>query len=380
MKIKEFWTRNNIIILAAILIAVFVMARGIGKVKTALEKYKAKKAPVGEELQEIVPVKVFRVKRVPVFKDVLPILGNVEGYKEIDLKFESAGVIQAINFREGERVAEGEVIANIDSRDALLKMKYNEIEMDKVAKLYGLGAVLEAKYEQARLEYESAKSAFDKTSLVAQVDGVLAKREAEEGEYVSPNDKVGTLVDMDSVFCRFGIIEKDVRKVRLGQKTDIMIDAYPKDFFPGLIGEISPMIEGRSRTFSIKVKLDNPDDKLKPGMFARGGVVVYEKNDVLVIPSMAMKKKEDTFSVYIIHEEEKEDAAEDESKKDEVDELFGLMSMRLGTIEMRQIQPVYVTPDLVEVGEGIKEGELIAVELYQELADGSKVEIQEEVE
>ena len=380
MKIKEFWTKNNIIILAAILIAVFVMARGIGKVKTAVEKYKAKKAPVGEELQEIVPVKVFKVKRVPVFKDVLPILGNVEGYKEIDLKFESAGVIQAINFREGERVAEGETIASIDSRDALLKMKYNEIEMDKVAKLYDLGAVLEAKYEQARLEYESAKSAFDKTSLIAQVDGVLAKRDAEEGEYISPNDKVGTLVDMDSVFCRFGIIEKDVRKVRLGQKTDIMIDAYSKDSFSGLVGEISPMIEGRSRTFSIKVKLDNPDDKLKPGMFARGGVVVYEKNDVLVIPSMAMKKKEDTFSVYVIHEEEKEGEAEDESKKDEVDELFGLMSMRLGTIETRQIQPVYVTPDLVEVGEGLKEGELIAVELYQDLADGSKVEIQEEVE
>ncbi|NQT06631.1 MAG: biotin/lipoyl-binding protein, partial [Candidatus Omnitrophica bacterium] len=157
--------------------------------------FKKEEAPpqLEEMPEEAVLVKVYKVARRD-FQDTLPSLGNIKGYREMDLKFEVNGVIDSINFREGEKIREGDIIASLDQYDSLLKLKYAKIELDKNKMLFELGSIIKMKLDQAELEYESAKSDLDKTYMYAPRDGVLGTRDAEVGEFATSNDKVVTLI------------------------------------------------------------------------------------------------------------------------------------------------------------------------------------------
>ena len=396
-KIDPKSKRKMLFIGLAAVVCVIILARTTSNIQKVLFKKspEAKKAAMVTFEEEGVPVKVFKIKRTD-FKDTLPCIGNVKGYKEIDLRFQVAGIIESFNFEEGEKIQEGDIIASLVQRDALLKLKYSEIEVNKNKKLFEIGAISQIKMDQAKLEYESAKSDLDKTNIYAVSNGLLGSKLMDSGSYVTPNDKVGAFVDIGKVYAEFSIIEKDVPKVALGQKAEIFADAYPNKSFNGVIDRISPIIEGRSRTENVKVELDNKEGLLKPGMFVRALVATYEKKDVIVIPSSGLKKKEAEYFVYVVHKEEpKLEAAQAAAKTKTEKRKFWQFSFvhkkekeapkpetkekeaEYGTVEIRPIKLGYMTQDLVEVEEGLKEDELIIIEIQEEMKDKSKVEILE---
>ena len=380
--------KQFLFILLLTIVGIIILARTTSNIRTALVKKPQKPAAAGITFgEEAPPVKVFKVKKTD-FKDTLPCIGNIKGFKEIELKFQASGIIESFNFEEGERVQEGDIIASLIQRDALLKLKYAEIELSKNQKLFDIGAISPMKMEQAKLEYESAKSDLDKTNIYAVSDGLLGSKAFDVGSYATPNDKVGAFVEISRVFAEFNIIERDVPKVALGQKVEVFPDTYPNKSFNGVIDRIAPIIEGRSRTQNIKVELDNKEEMLKPGMFARALVSTYEKKDVIVIPSSGLKKKESDYFVYLVHKEAAPEAKPESKKPKKGFSLFGgkkeepkpevsQKESEYGAVEVRNIKLGYMTQDLVEVADGLKEEDLIVIELPEELKDKSKVEISE---
>jgi len=388
--------KRLIITLLVLVVAVIVLARLTGNIQNAIFKKKTakeKSAAIKFE-EEAAPVKAFKVKKTE-FKDTLPAIGTVKGFKEVDLKFQVAGVIESFNFEEGEKVQEGDIIASLVQRDALLKLKYAETELNKNQKLYDIGAISPIKLEQGKLEYESAKSELDKTNIYAMSNGLLGLRTIDTGNYVTPNDKVGVFVDIDKVYAEFNIIEKDIPKIALGQKVEVFADAYPAQTFSGSVDRISPIIEGRSRTENIKVELDNKEGALKPGMFIRASIATYDKKDVIVVPLSALKKQDNDYMAYLINKEEinKPDEAKSSlrsAKKKGLFSLFGKAKEKekakpqvaqeapeTGTIEVRKVKVGYMTQDLVQIDEGLQEDDLIVTEIQEEFKDKAKVEIAE---
>jgi len=334
---------------------------------------KEKKAlPQKEVEQPPVPVKVYKVARVN-FRDTLPSLGTIKGFREYDLKFLVSGTVEYINFREGEKITQGDIIASLDQKEALLKLEYGKIEYEKIKKLLDLGSVAEAKFKQSQIEYQSAKTELDKTNLIAFSDGYIGGLSTEKGANVTPQDKVATFVDFKDVFAEFGVIEKELPKLKEGQNVELSLDSYPDEIFKGQIDSLSPIVEGRSRTMRVRAKIANPDEKIKPGMFGRVAALVYEKDDALVIPSSSFKKKEDQYFVYVVHPEESASEPAPESAAEPAAES----QSTLGTIEVRNIEVAYATPDSIEVKEGLEEGEIVAVDVEQDLEDKAKVEITE---
>jgi len=357
--------RNYIIIIVGILLVGVIFARTAGNIHQALFKRKAPKE--SEELEligEAIPVKVYKLRRTN-FKDTLPVMGNIKGFKEIDLKFETNGILESFNFEEGERIQEGDIIANLNQRDALLKLKYAELEVEKTKKLFDIGAFDKVKLEQSKLEYESAKSDFEKTNIYAVSDGALGSRDIDVGTYVTPNEKVGTFVDINDVYAEFNVIERDSPKLKLGQKADVFVDAYPNKSYKGTVDSISPIVEGRTRTQNIKVELKNRDLQLKPGMFVRALIATYENDNALIIPTSAFKKKDADYFVYLVHKEEASQAQEEGKEP----------IMAKGIVEVRKVEIAYLTQDVAEIAKGLKEDELIIAEAFQEFKDKEKVEI-----
>ena len=370
MDIKKI-KKKYIWMIIGVIIAMLILARGIGSIRRVLfEKRKAKIAEL-EVIGEMTPVKVYKIKRMD-FKDTLPVLGGIRGYKEVPLKFQTSGILESFNFEEGERIQEGDIIGNLQQKDALLKLKYAELELNKAKKMYEIGAIIEDALEKVRLEYESAKSDLEKTNIYAVSDGVLGSHDIDVGTYVTPNDKVGTFADITRVYAEFNIIEKDVPKLKLGQKSEIFVDAIPNKNFVGTIDTISPLIEGRTRTQLVKVELKNPEGTLNPGMFTRGLISTYEKKDAIIIPASSLKKKEEGYVVFVVHRDEPVEAEGPQEEKEKT-----TIERDTGTVEVRQIKVGYMTQDLIEVDKGLEEGEFVVVELYQELQDKEKVDIAE---
>ena len=396
MDITKIKKKKLLLGIAIAIVLAIVFSRMSSNIHNALFKKKptAKDKGAISFVEESSPVKVFKVKKTE-FKDTLPCIGNVKGFKEIDLKFQIAGIIESFNFEEGEKVQEGDIMVSLNQRDALLKLKYAEIELSKNQKLFDIGALIAMQLEQAKLEYESAKSDLDKTNIYAVSNGLLGMRTMDVGSYATPNDRVGIFVEIAKVYADFSIIEKDVPKVALGQKAEVYADAYPSKSFNGVVDRIAPIIEGRSKTEMIKIELDNKENLLKPGMFVRALIFTYEKKDVVVIPSSALKKKENDYFVYLVNKEEPKQEllpgakskekqkksiwpfAAKKAKKEEPKAMAKEKEAEYGIVEIRKVKLGYMTQDLVEVDEGLKEDDLIIVEVQEEFKDKSKVEISE---
>jgi membrane fusion protein (multidrug efflux system) len=378
-------------------VAVVILVRTTGNIQKAIFKKKptpAGKVPAVSFEEEVMPVKVYKVRRMD-FKDTLPTIGNIKGFKEVDLRFQAAGVIESMNFEEGEKIQEGDIIASVVQKDALLKLKYAEVELNKNKRLFEIGAISPLKMEQAKLEYESAKSDLDKTNIYAMFNGYMGPKILDVGSYVNPStsDKVGTFIVMDKVYAEFSIIEKDMPNVVLGQKVDVFADSYPNKTFNGTIDRISPIIEGRSRTMTVKVELDNKDGILKPGLFVRALIYTYDKKDAIVVPTSAMKKKDADVFVYVVTKEEPKKEVVEEKPKEKKRGLFGFAAKKkegpkkepmvkekeaqYGTVEVRKIKMGHTTPDLMEVDDGLKEDDLVIVEIQEEFKDKARVEISE---
>ena len=340
-------------------------------------------APQVEKEALPVAVRTFKAAKIE-FTDLLPSLGTVRGQVEVPLKFETNGVIQTLDFREGDLAQRDQVLAALDDREQQLRLEHAQSKLDTAQsqlkltqkrlevneQLFQLGAIILPKLEEAQIEVEQAqgqletaqkelelaRNDLEKTRLKAPMDGVVGTREVEAGEYVTPQTAVATLMDVNAVFVELGIIERDIERIRLAQRVKVTVDSLPNTTFEGTIDNLAPLIEGKSRTLTAMVKVENSRGQLLPGMFARAEIAVFEKPDALVVPTSALKDNDGdgTFeSVFILQEEK-----------------AALKPITLG----------YLTTDYAEIANGLQEGDPVITEARGELKDGSPVTLLEEEE
>lgn len=347
-------------------------------------------AVVSPELEEAVAVRVIRVKPLD-FEDVLPALGTVKGYSEVPLKFEVNGIIKEIKVKEGDRAQKGAVIAALKDEDAQLKLQYARKKFESAQAqyqstdkkkeifegLYKAGAVIKQKFEEALLEAEAAKSQvamaeaeikiaeadLKKTILISPKDGIIGSKDVEAGEFVTPQNKVVSLYDIEKVYIELGIVEKDIEKIKLGQRAEVQFDTYPQKTFLGRVDNLVPVIEGKSRTLTAKVLLDNPEAMLLPGMFSRARVYLIELVNAIIVPKTSLLPIAPGVNIVPLINPAGGNLEEIEK------------GAAVAQAELRKVTTGYTSADYVEIIEGLKEGDLVITETRGELKEGLKVKI-----
>ncbi|MFH1208262.1 MAG: efflux RND transporter periplasmic adaptor subunit [Candidatus Omnitrophota bacterium] len=442
-EIKNTWFAQNkmrlIIIAVAVLGLFFAGKMVVGRL------FKTSKPSLSETMKQQqqaakdapVAVKGFKVGRFN-YEDSMNVLGTIKGSMELKLSFEVPGVISSINYKEGEHYEEGALLVSMKQDDILLRLKraqaafnkaesqakVTENEVAENEKLLKMGAIPPSTVEKKKLEMDAAKyeaeaqrlemkaneAMLEKSNLYAPSSGMLGDLNVEEGENVSQSTLIGTHINTEYVYAEFGIVERDVQKITLGQKAKVFVDSYPDKTFEGVVENIAPQISGTSRTSTAKVRIENPEGFLMPGMFARVRIMLYSKKDALVVPTDAIQGGEGEKFVYVIKMaggaaapnaiESKvagamgggfgamaalragakgQEKAEKKSGK-EAGKVTGEKDsekIEEGTAEKRPVTVGYTRTDYSQIDAGLTEGEIIVMTGFERLEDGKKVRLVE---
>lgn len=135
----------------------------------------------------------------------------------------------------------------------------------------------EAQVQQSRGALDYAMTQLENTKIVAPVSGTILQRIVEQGEMVSPSafgdsgarTAVVSLADLNDLQVELDISQADFAKLKMGQRAEVVPEAYPNLKYTGFIEEIAPEANRAKATVQIKVKIENPDENLRPEMSAR---------------------------------------------------------------------------------------------------------------
>jgi HlyD family secretion protein len=156
-----------------------------------------------------------------------------------------------------------------------------------------------AAVKKAEASLELAKQRLDEATIKAPINGTIAQRFMDKGDYASPSRPFVKIVDIDVVKIIAKVPERDVGSIKIGQKAIIKPDAYPGKEFSGIVRKLSPIIDRDSQTCDIEIEAQNPDQKLKPGMFVRVELTISESKVAPVVSKEAILIDGNDSFVYV---------------------------------------------------------------------------------
>ena len=188
-------------------------------------------------------------------------------------------------------------------------LNYQQANYERYKTLFDKGLVSANDFEQARLSYEQARQqlAIERqnvqkaqtnlgyATITAPIDGVVLSKEVEEGQTVASAMTTPTLFiiarDLTDMRVIANVDEADIGEVKDGQRVTFSVDAYPHDTFEGTVTQVrqEATTESNVVTYEVVISAPNDDLKLKPGLTANVTIFTLERDDVLCIPSKALK-------------------------------------------------------------------------------------------
>jgi len=264
-----------------------------------------------QDVKQAVPVKTARVNRQSVAKTI-EYTASLIPFEEVYLAPATPGKIKKINVEIGDHVSKGQIVAAMDptnlelARLNLINLETNFKRLDTLKKT---NTIADQQYDEIKTAYEAAKVSYqfllDNTEIKAPFDGIISGKYFEDGENFSgaPNTQAGksaivTIVQIKHLKALIGLPASYFPKMKQGMKVKISSDIYPDETFEGEVYNIYPTIDNATKTFTIGVKINNPDLKLRPGMFAKMQLNMG-KGDAILVPMIALIKQTGTDDMYL---------------------------------------------------------------------------------
>ncbi|MFW5657237.1 MAG: efflux RND transporter periplasmic adaptor subunit [Bacteroidota bacterium] len=256
-------------------------------------------------------VKSQYIGREPVMRN-LDFPANLEAFEKLDFAPQSPGRIEKIHVEVGDWVRKGDLIVEMDQTQLIQAMEQLQnaaSNFQRLDTLYQLNSISEQQYEAAKTQYEVAKAnvGFLKrnTTLTAPMNAIVTAKYFEGGELYSgaPNTAAGipaivTLMQINPLKAIINVPEKYYPLVKKGMKADVKLDVYPGERFSGEIDKVYPTINPQTRSFTVELKINNPDLRMRPGMFSRLSLNLGEEVS-LVVPASALLQQQGTNNRYI---------------------------------------------------------------------------------
>lgn len=295
-------------------------------------------------------------------------VGSLEAVNGIEVANEVPGVVEQINFESGDTVEQGDVLVrlNADIDKAALRTRRAESqlaeqEFQRIADLLPKRAVSQSQYDEAKANFDAAmarvneaEAQLSKKVIRAPFDGTLGIRMVDQGEYMATGRPIVEINMLDPIYVDYTLSEKNLPNVATGYPVVATVAAVPEQAFEGRVSAINTSVNPETRTVRIRATLDNPQSRLRPGMFATVQTRQPEDMVVVTVPRAAISYN--TYGDFVFVVEENDEG-----------EL---------TVSRRTITTGETRDSRVAVLSGLEAGETVVAKGLLRLRDGQKVEIQ----
>jgi membrane fusion protein (multidrug efflux system) len=260
-----------------------------------------------------VTVEVMRVEP-ELLVDVATFSGQLDAEHSVMVKSEVEGVIESIEFEQGQSVAEGDVLFRLRSREQAARLREAHANRDlagerwkRVHQLLTRDAsskdqadVANAEFEIAKARVELAQVEFDRTQVRAPFDGVVGLRLADPGARVDEDSELVRVDSVDRLQVSFAITDIGLPFARTGMIVSVWVRPYPGERFSGEVFFVSPSLDPRSRRITVKAWIDNSDRRLAPGLFANVDLELRRVEQALVVPESAVAIDQQGSYVWVV--------------------------------------------------------------------------------
>jgi len=342
------------------------------------------------EADKALPVKIATVIQHE-FRDEISTVGTLEAIEVSPLSPKVAGIVAEILVDIGDQVKAGEVLARLDRMGFDLAVKQTEAayaaaeavipqaiagfeqaekEYKRATELLAEKVIPQSRFEAAEAAYkaakeavpfaraqrdqakaamESAKKHLKDADIRSPISGMVVERSVEIGQAVAPGRQILRIIDQTSLKIDVALPEVDFGRFTTGTHATVTVDAFPGQEFPGKVSVVNQMVDRGTRTFRVRVEMQNSACKFVDGMFARVKLSL-EKKRTLSIPRDALQSLpgSGSFYVFVVRDEK---------------------------AEKRNVKIGIEDDQYAEVLEGLTEGEKIVTSSAGRLRSGAKVVI-----
>lgn len=291
-------------------------------------------------------------------------IGTITANNDVAIISETQGRVVKVYAEIGDYKKAGSVLVEVDSelKEAAYKaakVSYEKAQNDlnRFEELFKQKSVSDSQIEQARWAFQSseaqyiaARRQYNDTKITTPISGIVTARNVNVGSFVQgapQSTLVANVVDISRLKVRINVAERDVFRLKAGEKVEITTDVFPDKVYTGSIATISSKGD-ESHTYPVEIVMENPKQQLKAGMFAEITFNPRSTGDALVIPREAVVGSMKNAKVYVV------------------------------TNNVAQLRPVMVGKTygtVVEVVRGLNAGDVVVVNGQNNLKDNAAVVI-----
>lgn len=297
--------------------------------------------------------------------DTIEATANLVPERLVTVLAETTGRIERLPVQEGDRVAAGQPLAEVERREAEIALKRAEIktratqrDLDRAERMLQEGLMSPEEFEAKKLEHETAAQALEeaewtleKTTVRAPFAGTVTTRHIEIGQHVRPGDALFAVADFQPLVAEIHVPEEDAAYLEAGQPVRLIPRATPDHEVPGRIQRLSPMVDTGTGTVTVRVEARDVPASVTPGCFV---TVITERDrhaSVPLVPKRAVIREIGTAYAFVA-----------------VD----------GKAERRELRLGLETSGSFEVLDGLQAGDRVVITGHGNLRNGTLIEIFED--
>jgi len=307
-------------------------------------------------------VEIELVKRGSVSRTSM-IAGMLEPIRTVGVNAQLSGTLLELKAEEGNRVRQGDVLAEIDareleaqSRSAEANLRFAQSTVERSEQLFKQQIITLAEVERDRTSYEAAKSTSEqlKTRLgyarvAAPISGIITEKRIEAGDIVSSSTRLFSVADVSTLVTRIMVSELEVSTLRAGDVVPLTVDALGGQRVEGRIRRIFPTADSATRLVPVEVALSGRQlEGLRPGYTVRATLALDKTDDALLVPSRAVSGPAGARAVYIV---------------------------KGGQVERRAVRIGSDMAGQSEILEGVVEGDSVIVSGTSMIREGAKAKV-----
>lgn len=240
--------------------------------------------------------------------------GTLTAVRGVEVTPEINGIVAEVGFESGATVEEGALLVRMRAPELKaglrqLKAKREEARsaFERAQRLYDQGNAPKARLDETRARYRSLdaqiaeqRARIQKKAVRAPFGGQLGISDVDRGEYLTPGEPLVTLQDLTPMHVDFSVPEQHLPDISPGQRVTVRVDAYPERTFEGEVTAIDPKVTVETRNVPIQATLENPERRLRPGMFARVKLDTGTPRQLVTLPQTAIVTNPYGSSVYVV--------------------------------------------------------------------------------